>query len=81
MSYQPHTVSGPLEDRVAQLEEELRFISEAFQSIESGQFLPLRTSAPSKPREHMLVVADGTLWNPGAGAGLYEYNGGVWEKK
>lgn len=28
----------------------------------------------------MTVLADGTDWNPGAGAGVYTYYGGAWHK-
>lgn len=34
--------------------------------------------APSKPRDGLLVEADGTNWNPGSGAGLYIYRAGAW---
>lgn len=37
-------------------------------------------AAPAKPAEGMLVRADGVVWNPGAGAGLYERLGGAWVK-
>ena len=33
---------------------------------------------PTKPREGMLVYADGTDWNPGSGAGYYVYYAGAW---
>lgn len=36
--------------------------------------------APARPREGMIVFADGTSWNPGAGKGSYEYRGGAWFK-
>ena len=35
---------------------------------------------PSKPREGMVVHADGTNWDPGSGAGRYERVGGAWVK-
>lgn len=35
---------------------------------------------PRKPREGMVVMADGTNWNPGSGVGLYRYTGGSWVK-
>lgn len=38
------------------------------------------TAAPVDVEEGWVAFADGTNWNPGAGAGLYEYNGGVWVK-
>lgn len=36
--------------------------------------------APKKPRAGMIASADGVGWNPGAGAGAYEFKGGVWVK-
>lgn len=36
--------------------------------------------APVRPRLGMLVLADGTNWNPGSGAGFYGYYGGSWVK-
>lgn len=36
--------------------------------------------APSKPREGMIALADGTNWNPGSGAGFYGYHSGSWNK-
>lgn len=35
---------------------------------------------PTDPQEGMVVWADGTNWDPGSGAGLYEYRGGAWHK-
>lgn len=37
-------------------------------------------SAPSKTQEWMIVAADGTNWNPGAGRGVYVYYSGAWNK-
>jgi len=42
--------------------------------------LPLLFASPTKPREGMFVNADGTTWNPGAGAGIYVYHATVWKK-
>lgn len=35
---------------------------------------------PAKPAAGMIVLADGTNWNPGSGAGFYGYYGGAWTK-
>ncbi len=35
---------------------------------------------PDKPRNGMLIEADGTDWDPGSGAGLYIYRSGSWVK-
>jgi hypothetical protein len=36
--------------------------------------------APAKPAEGQIVLADGTDWNPGAGAGVYCFYNGSWKK-
>lgn len=34
--------------------------------------------APIRQLQGMIVYADGTDWNPGSGAGLYQYRGTSW---
>lgn len=60
------------------LSRELLAIAQSFQL--QAPFLSLQTLnvAPTKPREGMVVKADGTHWNPGSGAGFYGYKGGAW---
>lgn len=41
---------------------------------------PSLTRAPNNPSEGMIVIADGTLWDPGSGGGFYGYRNGNWEK-
>lgn len=60
------------------LEELARISSEFSESI--AVELRQVAFAPVKPREGMIVSADGTNWDPGAGAGAYEYKGGAWVK-
>lgn len=36
--------------------------------------------APDSPKEGLVVFADGTSWNPGAGRGLYLRTGSAWSK-
>lgn len=38
------------------------------------------TRQPTKLFDGMTVRADGTIWNPGAGAGVYSYYNGAWNK-
>jgi hypothetical protein len=59
---------------------ELQKLSAELALVEEGRFLPIRSSAPVKPREGMLAVADGSGWDPGSGKGLYEYRNGSWVK-
>lgn len=46
------------------------------------QFLVLKTyhAAPAKPQEGQVVLADGTDWDPGSGAGVYCYYGAAWNR-
>lgn len=37
--------------------------------------LDKQTVAPTKPRDGDIRYADGTLWNPGSGVGIYYYKG------
>lgn len=42
--------------------------------------LNVQNVEPTKPRQGMLVYADGTNWNPGSGAGVYVRNASSWAK-
>jgi hypothetical protein len=57
--------------------EELRKISETVP--EQLQLLELHI-APQRPRSGMIVLADGTDWNPGNGQGYYGYYNSGWVK-
>ena len=35
-------------------------------------------AAPLSPPDGMIVYADGTVWNPGSGEGVYVYYGAAW---
>lgn len=45
-----------------------------------GLRLPIQAAAPASPVNGDLVFANGTTFNPGAGAGTYERVGGAWVK-
>lgn len=53
------------------------FLQGAIQSLNQGHYEKTYV-APAKPRDGDVAYADGTRWNPGAGAGLYRYNGTRW---
>lgn len=59
------------------LRDELAKIESMFNALADGQ-LDVTTVAPTKPRDGMLRLADGTLWNPGSGRGFYGYSNGAW---
>ena len=72
---------APDEYDPAWLQAELERLSVALHSLEIPTMLLVpQAVAPEKPREGLVAYADGTNWNPGAGAGLYEYRAGAWYK-
>lgn len=56
---------------------ELNNLAQVLNRYDRLQFIPL-TVAPPKPSEGLVVFADGVEWDPGSGAGLYQYVGGSW---
>ena len=60
------------------IEDELQDISDAMQSPNEFLLLTPLSVAPKKPRDGVVVMADGTSWNPGSGAGFYGYRAGSW---
>ena len=57
---------------------ELRAIQEASNSPVDGTVYNKLYSQPKKLLEGLTVLADGTTWNPGSGAGAYQYRDGAW---
>ena len=62
------------------VQRELQEISEASTGFAEVLRLRQRHNAPSRPRIGMIVLADGTNWNPGDGEGFYGYYDGSWHK-
>lgn len=79
--YRPSTLpaAATLDDVQRFLEEELTAIAREFGETDLLRLVP-RHRPPEKLRPGMIVEADGVNWNPGLGAGLYIYRGGVWVK-
>lgn len=73
-------IPGVVPDNISvdYVREELEKISQAMATQDSFLWLETLYAAPTKYREGMIVKADGTTWNPGSGAGVYCYHGGVW---
>ena len=59
------------------LRREFDRIAFAFNNI---NYVELKTShaAPERPRDGMIIIADGVDWDPGSGAGFYGYRNGAW---
>lgn len=59
--------------------EELAKVEQAFNEQDFVRLVE-RNVVPPKPRTGDTYLADGTNWNPGAGAGVYTYYGAAWHK-
>jgi len=59
---------------------ELQDLVRALNESQPFVFLQILNVAPERPRDGMVVAADGTNWNPGSGAGFYGRIGGAWVK-
>lgn len=81
MSYQPEHPPISMGDAGIYLYRELLRLADALDVMAvDGVTYKVLHIAPEKPRDGLVVFADGTNWNPGAGAGLYERAGGAWSK-
>jgi len=58
---------------------ELETIERAF-NLQDFVQLKQTNAPPPKPRAGLVVYADGTNWNPGAGEGIYAFFAGMWNK-
>lgn len=69
--------SPELQAVISYVEEELKALS---RSLVETPVLESRTISkePKRPRDGMIVVADGTDWDPGSGAGAYARVAGAW---
>jgi len=79
MNYRPENPPIKSEELANYMYRELNRIS-ATLDIAVARNVEFLTKAPAKPREGMVVGADGTYWNPGAGKGVYVYYDDVWNK-
>lgn len=78
MSYQPLQPPSSTETALlVYLMNEFANISEAFTKVESILLTELHRE-PDRPRDGMIILADGTNFNPGSGAGFYGRKAGAW---
>lgn len=59
---------------------EFEKIAQALESANERLTLQVLHKAPEKYREGTIVCADGTNFDPGAGAGFYGFHSGTWNK-
>lgn len=69
----------PVEYSSRDVEREFERVQEALQLFDLIVLNELHVE-PAKPRTGMIVLADGSDWNPGGGAGVYARYGGNWVK-
>ena len=65
-------------DAPAWLTRELMSVSRASYGAAPIIQFQVQYAEPAKPRDGMVVLADGSTWNPGSGAGIYARIGGAW---
>lgn len=79
VSYEPNQVPEEFGAMSFFLKEELTRVAAVIRLLAAGHLDPIY-AAPGKPRHGDIVYADGTLWNPGSGEGIYRFSSlAVWE--
>ena len=75
-----NTPSNP-EELLQYVDEELRKIATAINELSEIR-MDARHSAPIRPRDGLIVYADGSDWSPVSGQpeGFYVYERGAWRK-
>lgn len=76
----PPNASAEVKFLAQYIADELRQVSAAAHTPVDVVRLNVLHVAPAKPQATDLARADGTDWDPGAGRGVYEYDGAAWNK-
>lgn len=61
------------------LRRQLELIAANFKMVSGIQLEELHAE-PAKPRTGVIILADGTNWDPGSGQGVYAYYASAWHK-
>ena len=77
--YAPNPAPARAEALPAYVRGELERVAAALQALAAGH-VEVSYRAPDKPRDGDIRLADGTQWNPGAGAGVYAWYAGAWNR-
>lgn len=77
--YQPRNVPANSADIPEFLQQELLNLQKALSGPFSLMQLEKLYGPPNRLFEGMVVLADGTQWDPGSGAGFYGYRDGSWK--
>lgn len=76
--YTPSILPTDANELSLAVQREFERLAQELRATQPSILLDRLNVAPSKPRNGMVVFADGTNWNPGSGQGFYGYKGGVW---
>lgn len=76
--YTPGNVPTDTASLAQFLRYEFAKIAQAMDTADERITLETLYAAPKKFDEGTTVKADGTSWDPGSGAGTYQYRGGAW---
>lgn len=76
--YTPTAVPNDPAELPDYLSRELQALAQSLAGQMPFLQLQVLNKPPAKPREGMIVRADGINWNPSLGIGLYGYEAGAW---
>ncbi len=79
MSYIPRPAPSDPAQLPGYLFQELQNLQQSLAAARPTLFLAPLYAEPSKRPEGLVAFADGTTWNPGSGAGTYQYRAGAWQ--
>ena len=77
--YEPGPLPEEVEDLGGYVVSELKRLGSILLNQSIFRLEPVHAE-PARPRKGDIRYADGTDWNPGAGEGIYWYNGTSWAK-
>ena len=77
--YEPGPLPEEVEDLGGYVVSELKRLGSILLNQSIFRLEPVHAE-PARPRKGEIRYADGTNWNPGAGEGIYWYNGTAWAK-
>lgn len=80
MPYTPRMLAAQsLQELQTIIEEEFRAIARELNETTAIDLRPINAE-PTRPRDGMIIYADGTNFDPGSGEGLYAREAGAWIK-
>ena len=71
--YTPSILPTDANELSLAVQREFERLAQELRATQPSILLDRLNVAPSKPRNGMVVFADGTNWNPGSGQGFYGY--------